>query len=227
MATKQQEELAALAIAAGIGAHAISDVISRGRLTRAETGLAIKIFKKIVPAAAGIVGREAVGLARLGARAVPMAARGAVTLGRFAARTNPYTLAALLAYEGYIHRDDIAAVAESLGVAEAPPEQAMMQREVAAGVQRGLIGGPSPVPGAIRAAKRKVSKANRAVKQGMKIIKMGTKASTGAPSGKYPKRAFAIVTKAAGLANPGTPSGIRIGKSVTMYVARKLKKWWK
>lgn len=227
MATKQQEELAALAIAAGISAHAISDIISRGRLTRAETGLAIKLFKKIVPAAAGIVGREAAGLARLGARAVPMAARGAVTLGRFAARTNPYTLAALLAYEGYIHRDDIAAVAESLGVTEAPPEQAMLQREVAAGVQRGLIGGPSPIPGAIKAAKRKVSKANRAVKMGMAILKRGGKAQTGAAVGKYPKRAFAIATKAAGLANPGTPSGIRIGKSVTKYVARKLKKWWK
>jgi len=227
MATKQQEELAALAIAAGISAHAISDVISRGRLTKAETGLALKFFKKIVPATARVVGREAVGLARFGARALPMAARGAVGLGRLAARTNPYSLAALLAYEGYIHREDIAAVAESLGVAEAPPEQAILQREVAAGVQRGLIGGPSPIPGAIRETKRKVSKANRAVKMAMSLLKSGSKAQTGAVPGKYPKRAFAIATKAAGLANPGTPSGIKIGKSVTKYVARKLKKWWK
>jgi len=85
MATKQQEELAALAIAAGISAHAISDVISRGRLTKAETGLALKLFKKIVPATARVVGREAVGLARFGAGALPMAARGAVGLGRLAA----------------------------------------------------------------------------------------------------------------------------------------------
>jgi len=227
MATKKQQELAALAIAAGISAHAISDVISRGRLTRAETGLAIKFFQKIAPPAAGIFGREAVGLARFGAQALPTVARGAIGLGRLAARTNPYSLAALLAYEGYIHRDDIAAVAESLGVAEAPAEQASLQREVAAGVQRGLIGGPSPIPAAIRETKRKVSKANRAVKMAMSLLKSGSKAQTGAVAGKYPKRAFAIATKAAGLANPGTPSGIKIGKSVTKYVARKLKKWWK
>jgi len=227
MATKQQEELAALAIAAGISAHAISDVISRGRLTKAETGLALKLFKKIVPATARVVGREAVGLARFGARALPMAARGAVGLGRLAARTNPYSLAALLAYEGYIRRDDIAAVAESLGIAEAPSEQAILQEEIAAGVQRGLIGGPSPIPAAIRETKRKVSKANRAVKMAMGLLKSGSKAQTGAVAGKYPKRAFAIATKAAGLANPGTPSGIKLGKSVTKYVARKLKKWWK
>jgi len=72
-----------------------------------------------------------------------------------------------------------------------------------------------------------VSKANKAVKAGMAMLKAGTKRTTGAAPGKLPKGAFAIATKAAGLANPGTPSGIRIGKSVTNLLARKLKKWWK
>ena len=63
MATKQQEELAAWLIAAGISAHAVSDIISRGRLTRAETGALLKIFKKIVPAAARFTGRRAVAAA--------------------------------------------------------------------------------------------------------------------------------------------------------------------
>jgi len=224
MALSQAEKLlVGEYVMAGIIAREVADRLLSGRVTKAEMSL----FRSLVRGAGGVIGREILGAGRLAARAVPMAARGAVSLGRFAARSNPYSLALLLAYEGYIHRDDIAAVAESIGATEARPEQAIMQREVAAGVQRGLIGGPSPVPGAIRAIKRKVSKANRAVKEGMKILKTGSKASTGAPTGKYPKRAFAIATKAAGLANPGTPSGIKIGKSVTKYVARKLKKWWK
>ena len=171
--------------------------------------------------------REKALLLALGIDEALLAGRGVVTRGvRVGARANPYAFAALLAYEGYIHREDIAAVAESLGVAEAPAQQAVTQRELAAGVQRGLIGGPSPIPGAIRETKRKVSKANRAVKMAMGLLKSGSKAQTGAVAGKLPKRAFAIATKAAGLANPGTPSGIKIGKSATKYVARKLKKWW-
>jgi len=73
--------------------------------------------------------------------------------------------------------------------------------------------------------KRKVSKANKAVKYGMKLLKGGSKASTGADKGKLPKGAFATSTKAAGLANPTTPSKIT-GKGILKTLARKIKKWW-
>ena len=83
-------------------------------------------------------------------------------------------------------------------------------------------------PGAVAPRiKRKVSKANKAVKYGMGLLKGGTKASTGADKGKLSKNAFKIATKAAGLANPNTKSVIGKGKSITKALARKLKKWWK
>jgi len=78
-----------------------------------------------------------------------------------------------------------------------------------------------------KGVKRKVSKANKAVKHGMSLLRSGTKAATGADKGKLPKAAFKIATQAAGLANPGTKSGIGKGKTVKKALARKLKKWWK
>jgi len=74
--------------------------------------------------------------------------------------------------------------------------------------------------------KRKVSKANKAVKYGMKLLKSGSKASTGADKGKVPQGAFITATKAAGLANPETKSIIGKGKSKVKALARKIKKWW-
>jgi len=73
--------------------------------------------------------------------------------------------------------------------------------------------------------KRKVSKANKAVKYGMKLLKGGSKASTGADKGKVPQGAFITSTKAAGLANPNTPSKIK-GKGLLKNLARKIRKWW-
>ena len=86
---------------------------------------------------------------------------------------------------------------------------------------------PIITPGAVRREKRKLSKANKAVKHAMGLLRGGTKATTGADKGKLPKGAFKIAVKAAGLANPGTRSVIGKGKSVTKAIARKLKKWWK
>jgi len=82
-------------------------------------------------------------------------------------------------------------------------------------------------PQFIKKEKRKISKANKAVKHAMGLLRGGTKATTGADKGKLPKGAFKIAVKAAGLANPGTKSVIKKGKSVTKALARKLKKWWK
>jgi len=147
-------------------------------------------------------------------------ASGAGRAGRFVGRQaitkNPWGIAAVLAYEGYIHRDEIAEVAENiLGVA----------RQAAAG-ERQRMGPPGleslsfdPRP------KRKVSKANKAVKHAMGLLKAGTKRATGADKGKLPKGAFRLSVKAAGLANPNTASKIK-GKGKLKALARKLKRWW-
>jgi len=149
-------------------------------------------------------------LARAAARRVPgVAARGAVTAGRVGvavARRHPVGTAATLAYLGYIHRDDIADVAETIGEGA---------QEVVPGVQT-----------VVKAAGRKVSKANKAVKHAMSLLKAGTKRSTGADKGKLPKGAFGMAVKAAGLANPKTPSKIGKGKSAVKSLARKIRSWW-
>jgi len=145
------------------------------------------------------------------------AARTGKFIGRQAITKNPWGIAALLAYEGYIHRDEIADVAENvLGVA----------REAAAG-ERQRMGPPGLESLSFDPRKRKVSKANKAVKHAMSLLRGGTKAATGADKGKLSKNAFKIATKAAGLANPNTKSIIGTGKSITKALARKLKKWWK
>jgi len=145
------------------------------------------------------------------------AARAGKFVGRQAITKNPWGIAALLAYEGYIHRDEIADVAENvLGVA----------REAAAG-ERQRMGPPGLESLSFDPRKRKVSKANRAVGHAMSLLKAGTKRSTGADKGKLSKGAFKIAVKAAGLANPNTKSIIGTGKSITKALARKLKKWWK
>ena len=145
------------------------------------------------------------------------AARAGKFVGRQAITKNPWGIAALLAYEGYIHRDEIADVAENvLGVA----------REAAAG-ERQRMGPPGLESLSFDPRKRKVSKANRAVGHAMSLLKAGTKRATGADKGKLSKNAFKIAVKAAGLANPNTKSIIGTGKSITKALARKLKKWWK
>jgi len=154
----------------------------------------------------------------VGRRGVGGAARHALRLGAtggrmamLAARAHPIGTAATLAYLGYIHRDDIRDVAEALGETEIPS-----------------VNIPGVRGSAVTAGKKRaLSKANKAVKQGMAILKAGTKASTGADKGVVPIGAFKTATKAAGLANPNTPSKPGRGKSKVNRLARKLKKWWK
>ena len=73
--------------------------------------------------------------------------------------------------------------------------------------------------------KRAVSKANKAVKYAMGLLKAGPKRSTGADKGKLVKGAFKMATKAAGLANPNTASKIK-GKGKLKALARKIRSWW-
>ena len=146
---------------------------------------------------------------RVGPRAI---VRGGARL----AGAHPYALAATLAAEGWIHREEIADVASALGQTFEGTEPA--------GVRPAIVGREA-IP-AVRKIKRKVSKANKAVKQAMKILKSGTKAQTGSAPGTLPSGAFRTATVAAGLANPNTKSVIGKGKSKVKALARKLKKWW-
>ena len=149
-------------------------------------------------------------LARAAARRVPgVAVRGAATAGRVGltvAKRHPIGAAATLAYLGYIHRDDIAEVAETIGqsIEEAVP---VIQESG-------------------KATRRKISKANKAVKHAMGLLKAGPKRSTGAGKGILPKGAFKMATKAAGLANPKTKSKIGKGKGRLKALARKIRSWW-
>ena len=148
-------------------------------------------------------------LARAAARRVPgVAVRGAATAGRVGltvAKRHPIGAAATLAYLGYIHRDDIADVAETIGqsIEEAVP---VIQESG-------------------KATRRKVSKANKAVKHAMGLLKAGPKRSTGAGIGILPKGAFKMATKAAGLANPKTKGNTK-GKGRLKALARKIRSWW-
>jgi len=189
--------------------------------TAAEIEKAIAILLGGRIAGAGVTAAQAVRAEKVAfkalsrpaqARAVAVGAgRGAKFAGRQLVTKNPYGMAALLAYEGYIHRDEIGDVAETI---------------FASGGEG--AGGPL-IPEQLMATggKRKVSKANKAVKHAMSLLKGGTKASTGADKGKLVKGAFKIATKAAGLANPKTTSKIGKGKGKVKALARKLKKWWK
>jgi hypothetical protein len=149
-------------------------------------------------------------LAAAAARRVPgIAVRGAATAGRLGltvAKRHPVGMAATLAYLGYIHRDDIREVAEELGEGA---------QEVIPGIQA-----------AGKAGRRKVSKANKAVKHAMSLLKAGSKKATGADKGKLAKGSFKLATQAAGLANPNTASKIGKGKGKLKALARKIRSWW-
>ena len=232
MATKEQEELAAYLLAAGISAHAVSDIISRGRLTRLETGLLIKVLKKVVPVVGRALAREVVGGVTTGGLIGRSLVRGATVGAAGAVARSPLVTAGILLGLGYIKRDELAEVGAA--IADDPRTEAAYEQLIAS-AQTGQqflaplaapIGTPGIRPISPKRIKRKISKANRAVKEGMRILKAGGKALSGTAAGKLPKAAFRISTKAAGLANPKTKSKIGKGKSTINKLARRLKKWW-
>ncbi len=164
-------------------------------------------------------GRQlAAAAAKAAARRAPgIAARGAGTaLG--VARRHPYATAAFVAYVA--HKEGV-----SLETARELVEDQVQEVQEAQRFVSPLLA-PVQVGTAIRDRKRKVSKANKAVKHAMGLLKAGTKRSTGADKGKLPKGAFKLATVAAGLANPGTKSKIGKGKGKVKTLARKLRKWW-
>ena len=205
----------------------LADRLLSGRVTATEN----KLLKSLVTAAARHAGRAAMA--------------GARTAG-MVARRHPVISAATIAYIAHtqgVTLETARAIAEQeLEAWRMQPQMfleeqlrerisATPREEFVAGGQAALetlrplaeLGG---MPGIRPLTKRRVSKANRAVKEGMKILKGGGKAISGTVAGKLPKGAFKIATKAAGLANPKTKSKIGKGKSTINKLARRLKKWW-
>jgi len=225
MATKKQEELAALLIKWGIPIHIAADIATKGRLNTFEIKTMMKVLKHVIPITGRIVVAEAAGLGRLAVRGAPRAVVGL-------ARTNPYTLAALLLYAGYIKREEIAEVGAA--IADDPRTQAAYEDLLAGGqaVQQTLrpvaelIASPGYTPGIRPISKRRISRANKAVQKAMTWLKTGGKGVTGTVAGKLPTGAFRIAVKAAGMANPNTKSKPGKGKSIINKIARRLKKWW-
>jgi len=155
--------------------------------------------------------------ARYAAPAAPAVGRG--LLG--AARLYPGTAIAAGLGTG-------ALAAHQLGYLDPVYETIERERQMAAASY--ALAAPTIIPELketyIAPIKRKVSKANKAVKQAMTWLKAGTKAATGARPGILPAAAFRTSVMAAGMANPKTKSKPGKGKSIMNKLARRLKKWW-
>lgn len=130
----------------------------------------------------------------------PAARRAAIAGARLGSRAlGPVGIAILLAELGYVYQDEIEDVARQL--AERMPGPVSGQ-------------GGDPTFGTAAAVtitpkvRRKVSKANRAMKQAMKAT----------------KNKFKQATKIASRANPATKSRIGKGKSFAQRTARKIRK---
>jgi len=216
LSEKQQKELL---IAVGLG-----DFLVGGKLTAVTKKALMATLRALKPVAVS----EAKGLTRLAARGVVGAARFLPHI----AKTNPWSLALALAIGGYIKREEIAEVGAA--IADDPRTQAAYEQILESG-ERGQqflapvvapLGRPGIRPISPTTIKRKISRANRAVKEGMRILKAGGKAVSGAVAGTLPGGAFRIAVKAAGMANPKTKSKPGKGKSIMNKLARRLKKWW-
>ena len=199
----EQKQTIAELTAAGIITHQVADMLGKGVLTKLETTAAISVLKKV---------------GRVAGRGV---ARAPGTVGMLALR-HPYIATGAIVYVAYQNRDEIQNLLERGYEVMVDPsfgQPTQPRRE-------GFRPGPAMVTIPPAVTKRAVSTANKAVKQGMKWLKAGTKAATGAKPGKLPKGAFKTVVKAAGLANPKTKSRIGKGKTIMNKLARRLKKWW-
>ena len=211
--TAEEKVLLAEYVAAGLIAKEVADHLLSGRITKAQASF-FRSFARVAGRAIGT------GLARAPGTALGLAARG-VAGARFVAMRHPALTGAAALYVGYHERERIA-------------DLLMQGYDI---VQEGGAFGPPPTmerirPGPMMATiprktiKRAVSKANRAVKHGMTLLKAGTKAQTGSKPGTLAKGAFKIATKAAGLANPKTKSRIGKAKTKVNKLARKIRRWW-
>ena len=208
MATESQKVTLTELAAAGYITHEVVNYLTKANLQKAE----INAFIRIAKAAGRTLGR---GLAK------------APGTARMLAMRHPLVTGLGVIYVGYTQREEIMDLLNRGYVIASDPS--FGQPGPPAPFGETFRPGPAMVtvpPAVTRGAKRAVSKANRAVKQGMIWLKAGTKAATGAKPGKLPRGAFKTVVRAAGLANPKTKSRISKGKSIMNKLARRLKKWW-
>jgi len=156
----------------------------------------------------GAVGRATAGLGRPVARTAAASPMGrAIVLGNLANQI------AKMAEEAYLEEQGIDPGLAFAGPTTLGAPLLPLQREQQVAIQ-------------ILKKKRTVSKANKAVKHAMGLLKAGPKRTTGADKGKLVKGAFKMATKAAGLANPKTKSKIGKGKGKVKALARKIRSWW-
>ena len=195
--------------AAGLITRSVMNRMMSGKITKAEN----QILK-------GMLRMAGRGLARAPGTIAAVGVGAARIAGKVAMR-HPVLAGAGVVYVAYQNQDEIRQLLQQ-GY-ELIPERVGI-------VDPGEFGqirpGPLMVSVDPRKIKRAVSRANLAVRQGMKLLKAGTKAQTGSKPGTLAKGAFKLATKAAGLANPKTKS--RIGKAKTKLnkLAKKIRKWW-
>ena len=192
------------------------DVLAAGKLSRG----ARKAIFSTLRAGGAAVGRGALRVPGLTGRGLGLLGGAGATLareGRIAAAASPPAAIAALALLGYHYRDELGAGARAV-------EEQFVGTEPA-GFREALVGREGLAFG--RATKRRVSKANRAVKEGMSWLKKKGKALTGSAPGILPAKAFMTATQAAGMANPKTKSKPGKGKSKKSRLSRYIAKWWK
>jgi len=223
----EEKVIVAQYVTAGLIVREVADRLLSGRVTKTENSL----FKSLVRVVGRFVGRQAV--------------QAAGSVGMIA-RRHPVPAAAFVACIAHtqgVTLETARAIAEQELETWRMQPQFFLQEQLTEGIRgtpyEDIVAGGRAVqetlrplaelaglPGARPKMKRRVSKANRAVKQGMAWLKSGTKAATGAAAGTLPGRAFRTAVKAAGLANPKTKSKPGKGKSMINKLARRLKKWW-
>jgi len=221
--TQDEKILVAEYVGAGIILREIGDRLLSGRVTVAENSL----FKSLVKHVGRFAGRTAVSLAGTAGMVARKHPAGVILAAGLIARQQGVSMDTALA----IAQDEI----ETIQYHQRQVSPLLAPVQIARGIERvrefepvGLPGGGlgRGQPAGSRALRRKISRANTAVKQGMKWLRQGTKAGTGAMPGKLPAGAFRTAVKAAGLANPNTKSRPKKGKSIMNKLARRLKKWW-
>ena len=211
MAFTAQEKLQ---IAEGLVVYQLSrSVVNRllsGRITKAEN----KLLMAMVRAA----GR---GLVRVPGTAATVGVGAARIAGKVAMR-HPVLTAAGVIYVAHQNQDEIRQLMQQGYEILQQPQFSMSDPGEFGQIRAGPMMATIPT----KTLKRAVSKANRAVKHGMALLKAGTKAQTGSKPGTLAKGAFKLATKAAGLANPKTKSKIGKAKTKLNKLARRIKKWW-
>ncbi len=212
--SREEKTLVAEYVAAGLIAREVADRLLSGRVTKAE----MSFFRSFVRVAGGIAAR---GLARAPGTVATMGVGAARLAGTVALRHPLLTTVGVL-YVAHQNQDEIRQLMQQGYEIIQQPQFSMGDPGEFGQIRPGPMMATIPT----KPIKRAVSKANMAVKQGMKILKAGTKAQTGSKPGTLAKGAFKIATKAAGLANPKTPSRITKAKTKVNKLARRLKKWW-